>query len=186
MQLAGENILSAHTKEITAISLTMDGAWLVSAAKDGTLRLWDTGSCQCVKSMETKGDMATVVVVPAAFLRVPKTHVPVASIFQRTLYVRGGPSAGPVEFPEVTLRGPAQASAPSSLALATRLASNQPSAPAVMAVDSPQREANPSNGASGEGGELQHQEELARRWAQTASALYTHSVQGIIKAIVHR
>ena len=70
IQQSADRVFTAHEQEITALALTLDSTQLVSTAKDSTLKIWDTASCQCLKSLETKGDISALVTVPAAFLAI--------------------------------------------------------------------------------------------------------------------
>ena len=44
-------MLSGHSKAVTGLVLTMDDRSLVSGSEDGSLRVWDTLSRQCLRQI---------------------------------------------------------------------------------------------------------------------------------------
>ena len=44
--------LEGHTGWVNAVFVTADGRRCVSASRDGTLRIWDMSSCQCLYTLE--------------------------------------------------------------------------------------------------------------------------------------
>ena len=44
-------ILAAHSDPVTAVGFAPDGAIVVSASHDGLIRLWDTATGQCLKTL---------------------------------------------------------------------------------------------------------------------------------------
>jgi WD40 repeat protein len=171
------NIMAAHDKEICALSLSPDGARLVSASKDSTLRIWDADSCQCLKSLECKDVPTALVVVPAACLALTGATACITPL-KRTLHLR---DSAQNEFPEVHVHGDPNPTAreggpdsiPSHLVSLVSELAREPSAEETeMALDV--ETDNPA----------QDQAAVAERWAAAAIAMYNHSAQGIIKAIV--
>jgi WD40 repeat protein len=44
--------MSGHKDEVTSLSITRDGRWLLSSGNDGTLRLWDLASGKTIRVMQ--------------------------------------------------------------------------------------------------------------------------------------
>ncbi len=159
-----ENVMTAHESEITAVALTPDSARLVSAARDGTLRVWDTDSCQCLSSLETKGNVLTLVTVPSVFLSVTASHVSMAT-FERTLQASAPDSVAPL----MALQGAALRFADPLQQLAADWAASRRNLPTDSAA-----QAAPAPAPAGDSGpDATDPAELARQWAEAAQIMYS-------------
>lgn len=54
--LALERVIDGHEKSTTALAFDESGRWLASAASDGSLRFWETGSWQLLGAQRVPGD----------------------------------------------------------------------------------------------------------------------------------
>ncbi len=45
----GTSVLEGHTKTVSSLSFSMDNSTLISASEDGTLRMWDVWTRQCIR-----------------------------------------------------------------------------------------------------------------------------------------
>jgi len=55
--------IEGHSSSVTVLSLSMDGRTLASGA-EGEVKLWDTPSAQCIRSLPHKGTVVTVQFMP--------------------------------------------------------------------------------------------------------------------------
>eukprot|EP00041_Stephanoeca_diplocostata_P024426 m.618483 g.618483 ORF g.618483 m.618483 type:complete len:452 (+) comp22529_c0_seq2:294-1649(+) len=80
------NTYVGHTMPVTSLDVTLDACTLVSGSDDGTVRVWDTQSCQCVKIYTHKERVTSLVLVPRPWI--DGAHPTLASVvtpFARTL-----------------------------------------------------------------------------------------------------
>ena len=54
-------LLYPFSKQVTCLSVSMDGTKLVSGSHDCTVKIWDIFSGQCVRSLSHKGNDSTVI-----------------------------------------------------------------------------------------------------------------------------
>lgn len=45
------NVLSAHSDPVSAVCFNRDGTLIVSCGYDGLIRIWDTATGQCLKTL---------------------------------------------------------------------------------------------------------------------------------------
>ena len=55
------DLLSGHTDDITAVTLTSDGMRAVTSSLDDTIKLWDLRSGRVVKTLEGVGSKVTAI-----------------------------------------------------------------------------------------------------------------------------
>ncbi|WAR24780.1 WDR18-like protein [Mya arenaria] len=60
----GVSCYRGHSKQVTCLSLTMDGTKLVSGSNDCTVKVWDVFSGQCISNLPHKGPISNVLVIP--------------------------------------------------------------------------------------------------------------------------
>jgi WD40 repeat protein len=51
----GESIPNAHTQTVTAVRFAPDGAWALTAGKDGAVHLWDPDTQSVVRTIRNEG-----------------------------------------------------------------------------------------------------------------------------------
>jgi len=59
-------LLKGHTSWTTRLDTSPDGRWLVSASLDGSIRLWDPGTGECLRTMAAHDDHVTGVAFVSA------------------------------------------------------------------------------------------------------------------------
>ncbi|XP_023221737.1 WD repeat-containing protein 18-like [Centruroides sculpturatus] len=79
-----ENIFKGHRKQVTCLSVSLDGQILLSGSDDETARLWSIQSKQCIRIFEHKGPVTNALLIRAPS-NYAKSRLPV-SAFQRQLY----------------------------------------------------------------------------------------------------
>jgi len=55
-----KNTFKGHTKEVSCLSVSLDGLNLASGSADNEVRIWDIKSCQCIKVILHKGVVTTL------------------------------------------------------------------------------------------------------------------------------
>ncbi|PRP76408.1 hypothetical protein PROFUN_15237 [Planoprotostelium fungivorum] len=58
-----QNTFEGHTQAVVALGASIDGSLLASASSDGSVRLWDTSSRQCVRNFSNHGGPITALIV---------------------------------------------------------------------------------------------------------------------------
>lgn len=91
--VSSESIIKAHTKEVTSLSVCMDGTKMLSGSLDASVKLWHINSQQCLRTFSFKGEVTNAFVKPyPAFLQ-DRAVAPIKcgiENFKRTTTVRGG------------------------------------------------------------------------------------------------
>ncbi|XP_069127865.1 WD repeat-containing protein 18-like [Argopecten irradians] len=82
------SIYHGHSKQVTCLSLSLDGSQLVSGSHDFDVRVWDVYSGQCVKTIPHKGAITNVRLIPTPPGVISETKRPVLPMqpFERHLY----------------------------------------------------------------------------------------------------
>jgi WD40 repeat protein len=91
---ASDGTFLGHTLAVTCLTVSFDGCSLVSGSEDGTVRVWDTGSLQCIRMYDHKGPVTCVTLVPRSWVREKDGKDQMALVgsnFERRLYT---PSTG--------------------------------------------------------------------------------------------
>ncbi|XP_064625607.1 WD repeat-containing protein 18-like [Lineus longissimus] len=57
-------VFLGHTKQVTCLSLSLDGIVLVSGSNDCTVKIWDAPSRQCLRTLLHKGAITNAVILP--------------------------------------------------------------------------------------------------------------------------
>lgn len=60
----GVNCYKGHSKQVTCLSISMDGTKLVSGSHDCTVKIFDVFSGQCVRTLNHKGHITNAMIVP--------------------------------------------------------------------------------------------------------------------------
>ncbi|XP_060077616.1 WD repeat-containing protein 18-like [Ylistrum balloti] len=81
-------IYSGHSKQVTCLSLSLDGSQLVSGSHDSDVRVWDVHSGQCVKTIPHKGVITNARLIPTPPGVISEIKRPILPMqpFQRYLY----------------------------------------------------------------------------------------------------
>ncbi|KAL4219641.1 WD repeat-containing protein 18 [Mactra antiquata] len=85
-----ENVtcFKGHSKQVTCLSISMDGTKLVSGSHDSSVKIWDIFSGQCLRSLPHKGPISNAMIIPTP----PAVHNPEIKptmplqAFKRNLY----------------------------------------------------------------------------------------------------
>ncbi|XP_033736817.1 WD repeat-containing protein 18-like [Pecten maximus] len=91
-------IYQSHSKQVTCLSLSLDGSQLVSGSHDCDVRVWDVYSGQCVKTIPHKGAITNARLIPTPPGVISEVKRPILPMqpFERHLYCpqNGGDSGG--------------------------------------------------------------------------------------------
>ncbi|OWF56347.1 WD repeat-containing protein 18 [Mizuhopecten yessoensis] len=82
-------IYSGHSKQVTCLSISLDGSQLVSGSHDCDVRVWDVYSGQCIKTVPHKGVVTNARLIPTPPGVVSEIKRPLLPMqpFERHLYI---------------------------------------------------------------------------------------------------
>ncbi|XP_066298281.1 WD repeat-containing protein 18-like [Branchiostoma lanceolatum] len=84
-------IFKGHSKQVTCLSVSMDGSQLLSGSHDLTARLWDIPSMQCIRTFSHKGPVTNAMLIQPPSHMLEGRGKPGAPLqqFQRHLHTQG-------------------------------------------------------------------------------------------------
>jgi pre-rRNA-processing protein IPI3 len=90
-------VLEGHTRAVTALACSLDNVTLVSASEDGSLRVWDMVTRQCLREVQplNKTALTNCIVRPCAVDRFAFIFDPCCVSHKRSRYVRSSSASGP-------------------------------------------------------------------------------------------
>lgn len=72
---ASVEVLEGHSRRVSSMSFSIDNCTLVSGSEDGSVRVWDTWTRQCVREFKPMGKCAVTAVLVSLYTRIKLSYI---------------------------------------------------------------------------------------------------------------